>query len=132
MRILNKWRPELLKRVQIIGGGTPGRKFNPPVCSGTEKLVVLGHRGRRQRECESILAATDVQGQRNALVSLSASLSRGTATRTDRGRLRGAVSLEHRIAARLRQVANVHPTVTSERAAQGARLIDRLLFLERK
>ena len=24
MRILNKWRPELLKRVQIIGGGTNG------------------------------------------------------------------------------------------------------------
>ena len=48
--------------------------------------------------------------ERNQLVSLSASLARGTATRTDRGRLRGAASLEHRIAARLSPSAKAHPT----------------------
>ena len=77
------------------------REFDPPLCSRKTQLAILGHRGRRQREREPVFAAADVQGQRDQLVSLFASLARGAAARSDRRRLRGAAALEHRAAGRM-------------------------------
>ena len=85
----------LRERWQLPDRQQPLREFDPPICRRKTQLVVLGHRGRCQRERKFVLAAADLQGQRHQFLPLSASPARGAATGSDRRRLRGATALEH-------------------------------------
>ena len=90
-----------VRRGIILESALSLRELHPPLRGRPTQLAGLGHRSRRQRERKPVLAAADLQGQRDQLVSLSASLARGAAARTDRRRLRGAAALEHRAGDRM-------------------------------
>jgi hypothetical protein len=61
----NKDRPHSYAFTQvgrglILESALPLREFDPPVRGRQTQLVVLGHRGRRQRECKPVLVAANL------------------------------------------------------------------------